>query len=202
LPEFPNHHSTQAALNRMPSLPADLSAPSRSCFLNFEKAGSIRASDGVPGLGNRGQVSLLGGGCFLIDSDTGNVAIEEISHLFASPGFSSGTRRSSTQWRNNGPSIGAAHQMGPSIINGAIRPLAHRAPRQKRLFATDQKGHIAASTGIHEEVLGIDGHNEAASQTRLSMSHRALLDASWPVAGESCHRPKPSAAKTEQGQGV
>lgn len=58
------------------------------------------------------HVSLLGGGCFFIDSDTGNVAIEEISHLFASPGFSSGTRRSSPPWRNNGPAIGAAQQLG------------------------------------------------------------------------------------------
>ena len=53
LPKFPNHHPTQAALNRMPRLPAGLSAPSLSCFLIFENAGSIRASDGVPGLGNR-----------------------------------------------------------------------------------------------------------------------------------------------------
>ena len=154
------------------------------------------------------HVSLLGGGCFFIDSDSGNVAIEEISHLSTSPGLNSGPRRSSTQWRNNGltiwghPLSTAAHRLGPSIINGGMKPLAHCAPRHKRLFTTDQKGHVAASTGIHEEVLGVDGHNEAASQTRLSMSHRALQDASWPVAGESRHLPKPSAAKTKQGRGM
>ena len=71
------------------------------------------------------HVSLLGGGCFFIDSDSGNVAIEEISHLSTSPGLNSGPRRSSTQWRNNGPSIGAIHYQRCHEASGALCAATH-----------------------------------------------------------------------------
>ena len=98
------------------------------------------------------HVSLLGGGCFFIDSDSGNVAIEEISHLSTSPGLNSGPRRSSTQWRNNGltiwghPLSTAAHRLGPSIINGGMKPLAHCAPPTQEIVCHRPEG---ARSSLH-----------------------------------------------------